>query len=112
VLALYQTIPASWWPIITAAAPYIVVTVAGSVGAAAIHHRSEPLASPGQRRYSPAHRDIVRLPMNTAHQLTPGKRGMWHADPVLQRRSAAKVSIRKVDEIRRGLFRTGEERKP
>jgi uncharacterized membrane protein (UPF0182 family) len=35
-LALYQMIAASWWPIITAAALYIVVTVAGSVGAAAM----------------------------------------------------------------------------
>jgi uncharacterized membrane protein (UPF0182 family) len=36
VLAVYQTIAASWWPIITAAALYIVVSVAGSVGAAAM----------------------------------------------------------------------------
>jgi uncharacterized membrane protein (UPF0182 family) len=36
VLALYQTIAASWWPIVTAATLYIVVTVAGSVGAAAM----------------------------------------------------------------------------
>jgi uncharacterized protein len=35
-LALYQMIAASWWPIITAAALYIVVTVGGSVGAAAM----------------------------------------------------------------------------
>jgi uncharacterized membrane protein (UPF0182 family) len=35
-LALYQMIAASWWPAITAAALYIVVTVAGSVGAAAM----------------------------------------------------------------------------
>jgi uncharacterized protein len=36
VLALYQTIAASWWPIITAAALYIVLAVAGAVGAAAM----------------------------------------------------------------------------
>jgi uncharacterized protein len=33
-LALYQTVAASWWPIMSAAALYIVVTMAGSAGAA------------------------------------------------------------------------------
>jgi uncharacterized membrane protein (UPF0182 family) len=35
-LALYQAMAASWWPIITAGALYIVVTLAGFVGAAAM----------------------------------------------------------------------------
>lgn len=32
-LALYQTVARSWWPIVGAAALYIVVTVAGATGA-------------------------------------------------------------------------------
>lgn len=36
-LALYQTVAASWWPIISAAVLYIVVTMAGSVGATLMH---------------------------------------------------------------------------
>jgi uncharacterized membrane protein (UPF0182 family) len=36
MLALYQTVAASWWPIITGPVLYIVVAIAGSVGAAAM----------------------------------------------------------------------------
>jgi uncharacterized protein len=36
-LALYQMVALSWWPIISAAALYIVVIVAGSAGAALMH---------------------------------------------------------------------------
>ena len=36
LLAVYQMFVASWWPIVTAAALYIFVAVAGSVGAAAM----------------------------------------------------------------------------